>query len=160
MKKLYNGVTLYAITRTLVTGHCAQTLHLRLGYSVAVSAQGYLSVIEWQIYHRVVSGVLRDAQTLPSQQHTSVQTLGCARAAMHQSAQSREFEGNSYSCTGSAEGNRLMNEGQLYHRVVSGVLRDAQTSASRSHTRVQSAPRVCARIAGSDEQRVTETSSE
>ena len=41
----------------------AQTLHPRLNYSVAVSAQSYLSVIVRQFYHRVVSSVLRDAQT-------------------------------------------------------------------------------------------------
>ena len=52
----------YAIT---VTGHCSepQTLCTRLDYSVAVSAQSYLSVIVRQRYRRVVSGVLRDAQT-------------------------------------------------------------------------------------------------
>jgi hypothetical protein len=38
--------------------HCT-----RLNYSVAVSAQSYLSVIVRQFYHRLVSGVLRDAQT-------------------------------------------------------------------------------------------------
>ena len=38
-----------------------------------------------------------------------------------------ELEGNGYSFTGSAEGNRLMNKRQLYHRVLSGVRMDAQT---------------------------------
>jgi hypothetical protein len=38
--------------------HCT-----RLNYSVAVSAQSYQSVIVRQFYHRVVSSVLRDAQT-------------------------------------------------------------------------------------------------
>ena len=60
--KLYHGVTLYAITVTsgpvAVLRHCT-----RLEYSVAVSAQSYQSVIVRQSYHRVVSGVLRDAQT-------------------------------------------------------------------------------------------------
>ena len=35
---------------------------------------------------------------------------------------------NGYSCMVSAEGNHLMNERVSHHRVVSGVLRDAQTS--------------------------------
>ena len=63
---------------------------------------------------------------------------------------------NGYSCMVSAEGNRLMNERVPHHRVVSGVLRDTQTSASRSHTSVQTLG--C--VLGSDEQRVTDTGSE
>ena len=62
---------------------------------------------------------------------------------------------NSYSTTVSAEGNRLMSERVPHHRVVPGVRRDAQTSASRSHTSVHTL--WC--VLKSDEQRVTETSS-
>ena len=96
-------------------------------------------------HHRVVPGVLMDAQTSASRSHTSVQTLGCARVAMHQSQRTAELEGNGYSTTVSAEGNRLMNERASHHRVVPGVRRDAQTSASRSHTSVQTLG--CARVA-------------
>ena len=46
----------------------------------------------------------------------------------------------------SAEGHSLVNERVSYHRVVLGVLRDAQTSASRSHKSVQTL--VC--VIGSD----------
>ena len=49
-----------------------------------------------------------------------------------------------------------MNERVSHHRVVPGVRRDAQTSASRSHTSVHTL--WC--VLESDEQRVTETSSE
>ena len=41
------------------------------------------------------------------------------------------LHGTSYSITLSAEGNRLMNERGFHHRVVQGVLRDAQTQANR-----------------------------
>ena len=50
----------------------------------------------------------------------------------------------------------LVNERVSHHLVVLGVLRDTQTSASRSHKSVQTL--VC--VLGSDDQRVTETSSE
>ena len=63
---------------------------------------------------------------------------------------------NGYSGMLSAEGNHLMNEPVSHHRVVLGVPRDAQTPASLSHMSVK--PLV--RVLGSDEQRVTETSSE
>jgi hypothetical protein len=43
------------------------------------------------------------------------------------SQRTTELEGNGYSFTGSAEGNRLMNKRQLYHRVLSGVRMDSQT---------------------------------
>ena len=65
------------------------------------------------------------------------------------------LEGNGYSVTVSAEGHGSVNELVPHHRVVSGVVRDAQTSALWSHTRVQSLG--C--VLGSGEQRVTETSS-
>ena len=72
----------------------------------------------------------------------------------------REFQrrarSNGYSATVSAEGNHLMNERVSHHRVVPGVCRDVQTSASRSHTSVHTL--WC--VLKSDEQRVTETSSE
>ena len=42
-----------------------------------------------------------------------------------------ELESNGYSTTVSAEGNRLVNERVHHHRVVQGVLRDAQTQANR-----------------------------
>ena len=47
------------------------------------------------------------------------------------SQRTAELEGNGYSFTGSAEGNRLMNELVPHHRAVSGVPRDTQTLASR-----------------------------
>ena len=56
----------------------------------------------------------------------------------------------------SAESHGLENERMSHHRVVLGVLRDVQTSASRSHKSVQTL--WC--VLKSDEQRVTETSSE
>ena len=56
----------------------------------------------------------------------------------------------------SAESHGLVNERVSHHRVVLGVLRDAQTTASRSHNSVQTL--WC--VLKSDEQRVTETSSE
>ena len=56
----------------------------------------------------------------------------------------------------SAESHGLENEPLSHHRVVLSVLRDAQTSASRSHKSVQSL--WC--VLESDEQGVTETSSE
>ena len=43
------------------------------------------------------------------------------------SQRTAELEGNGYSTTVSAEGNRLMNERASHHRVVPGVRRDAQT---------------------------------
>ena len=49
-----------------------------------------------------------------------------------------------------------MNEQVSHHRVVPGVRRDTHTSVPRSHESVQTL--VC--VIGSDEQRVTETSSE
>ena len=55
--------TLYAITDT-VTGHCSDTAPVSIkDDSVAVTAQSYQSVSARQFYHRVVPGVLRDAQT-------------------------------------------------------------------------------------------------
>ena len=53
------------------------------------------------------------------------------------SQRTAELDGNGYSTTVSAEGNRLMNERVSHHRVVSGVRMDAQTPASWSHTRVK-----------------------
>ena len=85
--------------------------------------------------------------------------LVCVIGSDEQSAESytdTRARSNGYSTTVSAEGNRLMNERVSHHRVVSGVLRDAQTSAYRSHKRVQTL--WC--VLESDEQRVTETSSE
>ena len=48
---------------------------------------------------------------------------------MHQTTSQRiaELDGNGDFFMGSAEGNRLMNKKQLYHRVLSGVRMDAQT---------------------------------
>ena len=43
------------------------------------------------------------------------------------SQRTAELDGNGYLFTGSAEGNRLMNKRQFYHRVVAGVRMDAQT---------------------------------
>ena len=47
------------------------------GYSFMVSVEGHGSVNERVPHHRVVSGVVRDAQTSASRSHTRVQTLGC-----------------------------------------------------------------------------------
>ena len=46
------------------------------GYSVMVSAEGHRSVNERVAHHRVVLGVLRDAQTPEHRPHTNVQTIG------------------------------------------------------------------------------------
>ena len=43
------------------------------------------------------------------------------------SQRTAELDGNGDFFTGSAEGNRLMNKRQFYHRVSSGVRMDAQT---------------------------------
>ena len=124
-------------------------------YSVTVSAESHGLVNERVSHHRVVLGVLRDAQIPAYRPHTSVQTLGCARIRC-----TRRVRGgarsNGYSVMVSAESHGLVNERVSHHRVVLGVLRDAQTSASRSHKSVQTL--VC--VIGSDEQRVTDTSSE
>ena len=56
----------------------------------------------------------------------------------------------------SAGGHGLVNERVSFHRVVLDVFRDAQILASQSHKSVQTL--VC--VIGSDEQRVTDTSSE
>ena len=91
-------------------------------------------------HHRVVSGLPRDAYTPASRSHQSVQTLRCVSDSdeqrVTQSLQTRA-RSNGYSCMVSAEGNRLMNERVPHHRVVSDVLRDAQTPAPWSHTSVQ-----------------------
>ena len=125
------------------------------GYSVTVSAESHGLVNERVSHHRVVLGVLRDAQIPAYRPHTSVQTLGCARIRC-----TRRVRGgarsNGYSVMVSAESHGLVNERVSHRRVVLGVLRDAQTSASRSHKSVQTL--VC--VIGSDEQRVTDTSSE
>ena len=71
-----------------------------------------------------------------SRQYTSVQTLLGVLGSRCTSQRTSELDGNGYSFTGSAEGNRLMNEWVSHHRVVPGVRRDAQTSASRSDTNV------------------------
>ena len=108
-------------------------------------------------HHRVVLSVLRDAQIPAYRPHTSVQTLGCARIRCTRRGRVRGgAQSNGYSVMVSAESHCLVNERVSQHRVVLGVLRDAQTSASRSHTGVQTL--VC--VIGSDEQRVTDTSSE
>ena len=78
-------------------------------------------------HHRVVSDVLRDAQTPAPWSHTSVQTLGVCSDRMNRELQTWA-RSNGYSRMVSVEGNRLMNERVSHHRVVSGVLRDAQTS--------------------------------
>jgi hypothetical protein len=60
-----------------------------------------------------------------------------------------------------SRGERLMNERATHHRVVPGLRRDAQTSASRSHASVQSAdPWVCSgRDAPETSQRTAELES-
>jgi hypothetical protein len=125
------------------------------GYSVTVSAESHGLVNERVSHHRVVLGVLRDAQIPAYRPHTSVQTLGCARIRC-----TRRVRGgarsNGYSVMVLAESHGLVNERMSHHRVESDVLRDAQTSASRSHTSVH----ILWCVLASDEQRVTETSSE
>ena len=81
-------------------------------------------------HHRVVSCLPRDAQTPASRSHKSVQTLGCV-ISLFVPQRTGELESNGYSTTVSAEGNRLVNERVHHHRVVQGVLRDAQTQANR-----------------------------
>ena len=100
--------------------------------------------------------MVRDAQTSALWSHTRVQSLGCVLGSGEQRVTDDELRSNGFSTTVSAEGNRLMNERVDHHRVASGVHRDAQTSASRSHKSVQTL--WC--VLELDEQRVTETSSE
>ena len=80
-------------------------------------------------HHRVVPGLPRDAHTPASRSHQSVQTLSrCVSDSDEPESYRHGLEyANGYSCMVSAEGNRLMNERVPHHRVVSGVLRDAQT---------------------------------
>ena len=77
-------------------------------------------------HHRVVSGVPRDAQTPASRSHKSVQTLGCV-ISLFVPQRTGELESNGYSVTVSAEEYLSVNERVPHHRVVSGVLRGAQT---------------------------------
>ena len=88
----------------------------------------------------------------------SIRTLRLALLLSQPSSHSSLYcvQSYGYSVTVSAEGHGSVNERVPHHRVVSGVPRDAQTSASRSHESVQTL--VC--VIGSDEQRVTDTSSE
>jgi hypothetical protein len=115
------------------------------GYSVMVSAESHGLVNGRVSHHRVVLGVLRDAQTPVHRPHTSVQTLGCARIRRCTIDVCRGgARSNGYSAMVSAESHGLENERMPHHLVVLGVLRDAQTSASRSHKSVQTLE--CARI--------------
>ena len=94
-----------------------------------MSAEGHRSVNERVSHHRVVLGVLRDAQTPVYRPHTCVQTLGSAWSdRAHQTAR-REARSNDYSVMVSAESHGLVNERVSHHRVVLGVLRDAQIPA-------------------------------
>ena len=88
-------------------------------------------------HHRVVSGVPRDAQAPVYRPHTSVQTLKCVLNRMHQTRCEEELESSGYSVMVSTEGHSLVNERVSYHRVVLGVLRDAQTYEFQSRTRIQ-----------------------
>ena len=51
----------------------------------------------------------------------------CVFYVQHCTVLTAELDGNGDLFTGSAEGNRLMNKRQFYHRVLSGVRVDAQT---------------------------------
>ena len=62
---------------------------------------------------------------------SNVCSIGCTRRC------EEELESNGYSVMVSAEGHSLVNERVSYHRVVLGVLRDAQTYEFRSRTRIQ-----------------------
>ena len=108
------------------------------GYSVTVSAEGHCLVNERMFQHRVVLGVLRDAQTPAHRPHISVQTLGCAARSDTPDLQTvlGGARSNGYSVTVSVEGHGLANERVSYHRVVLGALRDAQTYELQSCTRV------------------------
>ena len=111
------------------------------GYSVTVSAEGHCLVNERMFHHRVVLGVLRDAQTPAHRPHISVQTLGCAARSDTPDLQTVLGGARSYgySVTVSVEGHGLANDNERvsYHRVVLGVLRDAQTYELQSRTRAQ-----------------------
>ena len=132
------------------------------GYSVTVSAESHGLVNERVSHHRVVLGVLRDAPIPAYRPHKSVQSLGCARIRRCTTDGCRGgARSNGYSAMVSAESHGLENERLSHHRVVLGVLRDAQTSASRSHKSVQTF--VCVMMIGSDmnrELQYTDTSSE
>ena len=107
------------------------------------STIGYHRVCVWMLKHRCLDNV----------QACSPSDVCSARVNRELQRRARS---NGYSTTVSAEGNRLMNKLVPHHRAVSGVPRDTQTSACRSHESVQTL--VC--VIGSDEQRVTDTSSE
>ena len=62
---------------------------------------------------------------------SNVCSIGCTRRC------EEELESNGYSVMVSAEGHSLVNERVSYHRVVLGVLRDAQTYEFQSRTRIQ-----------------------
>ena len=79
-----------------------------------------------QFYHRVVSDVLRMLK------HRSLDNIQACRplgvlGSRCTSQRTAELDGNGDFFTGSAEGNRLMNKRQFYHRVSSGVRMDAHT---------------------------------
>ena len=118
-----------------------------------VSAEGHGSVNERVPHHRVVLPM--DAQTPVYRPHTSVQTLKCVLNRMHQTVRGGA-RSNGYSAMVSAESHGLVIERVSHHRGLLGVLRDAQTLASQSLKSVQTL--WC--VLKSDEQRVTETSSE
>ena len=88
---------------------------------MTVSAESHGLVNERVSHHRVVLGVLRDAQIPAYRPHTSVQTLGCARIRC-----TRRVRGgarsNGYSVMVSAESHGLVNERVSHHRVVSVCL--------------------------------------
>ena len=54
--------------------HCCSLRPSRL-FGSGVGPQGYQTVVERHVYHRVVSGVPRDTQTSVSWSHTRVQIL-------------------------------------------------------------------------------------
>ena len=98
------------------------------GYSVTVSAESHSLVIEPVSYHRVVLGVLRDAQNPAYIDRIQACTpIGCVLDRMHQTVRAGA-RSNSYSVMVSAGGHGLVIGRVSYHRVVLGVLRKGCTN--------------------------------
>jgi hypothetical protein len=104
------------------------------------SAEGNRLMNKRQFYHRVTSGIIGCAYGCSnigvSTTYKRAIPRMCTPPGLNRELQ-RRARSNGDSTTVSAEGNRLMNERVPHHWVVSGVPRDAQTPASRSHQSVQ-----------------------
>ena len=79
---------------------------------MTVSAEGHCLVNERMFHHRVVLGMLRDAQTPAHRSHISVQSLGCAARSDTPDLQTvlGGARSNGYSVTVLAEAHGLANE--------------------------------------------------